>query len=228
MYLRGICEELTGRALKEFIRCGETVAAKEGYLPARDGRNRIALSRRHAIQACGDSLHRLGVEYIDLYQILRFDAKMPLEETLAALDQLAHDGKVRYLGTTSPYAWQLMKALSVSERNGWARFVSIQHHHNLLDREEEREVLPLCRDEERGVIPWPPQAREWLARTAAKTRVRSTAWAANDEYAHQTYDEDANRDIVDALDLVLTRASECSSRRPIGRSRFSDTKESAS
>jgi aryl-alcohol dehydrogenase-like predicted oxidoreductase len=204
MYSLGVSEEITGRALKEFTRRDETVIATKVYFPAREGPNLKGLSRKHIIQACDDSLRRLGVDYIDLYQIHRFDPATPLEETLAALNQLVHDGKVRYLGASSGYAWQLMKALSVSERKGWARFVSMQNHYNLLYREEEREVLPLCRDEGLGVIPWSPQARGWLARPAAETRARSTARLTGDEFGHQMYDEHANWTIVNAVETVAT------------------------
>jgi len=204
MYSHGVSEEITGRALKEFTRRDETVIATKVYFPTRDGPNLQGLSRKHVLQACDDSLKRLGVDYIDLYQIHRFDPDTPLEETLAALDQLVHDGKVRYLGASSGYAWRLMKALSVSEQNGWARFVSMQNHYNLLYREEEREVLPLCREEGLGVIPWSPQARGWLTRPAGQTRAGQTARTAGDEFGHKMYDEDANWAIVDAVETVAT------------------------
>src|SRR6185312_13394572 len=122
----------------------------------RSAPNMRGLSRKHIVQACEASLTRLGIETIDLYQIHRFDADVPIDETLAALDLLVHQGKVRYIGASSGYAWQMAQALSASERNGWARFVSMQNHYNLVYREEEREMIPLCRAEGIGIIPWSP------------------------------------------------------------------------
>ena len=202
MYSRGVSEEITGRALKELTRRDEVVIATKAYFPLREGQNLGGLSRKHLLHACDDSLRRLGVDYIDLYQVHRFDHNTPLEETLGALDQLVHDGKVRYLGASSGYAWQLMKTLSVSERNGWARFVSMQDHYNLLYREEEREVLPLCREEGLGVIPWSPQARGWLSRPAAQTRAAQTARTLGDAYGHEMYDGHVDWAIVDAVESV--------------------------
>ena len=164
MYSLGVSEEVTGRALREYARMDEVVLASKVYWPMGEGPNLSGLSRKHVVQACEASLRRLGVETIDLYQIHRFDARTPIEETLSALDQLVRQGKVRYIGASSGYAWQMARALSASERNGWARFVSMQNHYNLVYREEEREMIPLSLAEGVGIIPWSPLARGLLAR----------------------------------------------------------------
>jgi len=147
MYSLGVSEEVTGRALREHGRMDEIVLATKVFWPMGKGPNQSGLSRKHVVQACEASLRRLGVETIDLYQIHRFDPATPIDETLAALDHLVHAGKVRYIGASSGWAWQMAQALSASERNGWARFVSMQNHYNLVYREEEREMIPLCRAE---------------------------------------------------------------------------------
>src|SRR5947209_12365788 len=156
MYSLGQSEEITGRALRSMANLNEIVIASKVFYPMTDRPNMGGLSRKHIVQGCEASLRRLGVETIDLYQIHRLDGSTPMEETLAALDHLVHTGKVRYIGASSMYAWQLMRALSISERNGWARFVSMQNHYNLLYREEEREMIPLCREEGLGIIPGAP------------------------------------------------------------------------
>jgi len=159
MYSLGMSEEVTGRALRAMANLDEIVIATKVFWPMSDAPNRQGLSRKHIVQSCEGSLRRLGVETIDLYQIHRFDHAVPIEETLGALEQLVNQGKVRYLGASSGYAWELMRALSVSERNGWARFISMQPQYNLLYREEEREMIPLCHAEGLGLVPWSPIAR---------------------------------------------------------------------
>jgi aryl-alcohol dehydrogenase-like predicted oxidoreductase len=158
------------------------------------------LSRKHVVQSCEGSLRRLGVDAIDLYQIHRFDATTPIDETLAALDHLVHQGKVRYIGASSGYAWQLMRALSVSERNGWARFVSLQPQYNLLYREEERETIPLCREEGLGIIPWSPLARGLLTRPREKSKGATTR-STNDPHADRLY-ASADWHVVDVVERV--------------------------
>ena len=175
MYSLGVSEEVTGRALRELARLDEVVIATKVFFPMGDGPNLRGLGRKHVVQGCEASLKRLGVDTIDLYQLHRFDPTTPIEETLEALDLLVRQGKVRYLGASSAWAWQLARALGASERHGWPRFVSMQNHYNLIYREEEREMLPLCAAEGLGVIPWSPLARGRLART-----VESTARAQND------------------------------------------------
>jgi len=156
--------EITGRWLKEYANRDEVVIATKVFFGPGDRPNMSGLSRKHIQQACEASLRRLGVEVIDLYQIHRLDPHTPLEETLAALDQVVRQGKVRYIGASSMYAWQFMKALGLSDQHGWVRFVSMQNHYNLLYREEEREMMPLCEAEGVGMIPWSPLARGVLAR----------------------------------------------------------------
>ena len=162
VYSLGVSEEITGRAVREFANRDEAVVATKVRLRMGTGPNRGGLSAKHIVQSCEASLRRLGVERIDLYQIHRADPNTPVEETLAALDRLVHDGKVLYIGASSMFAWELMKMLSVSEQRGWARFVSMQNHYNLVYREEEREMMPLCVDQGIGVIPWSPLARGLL------------------------------------------------------------------
>lgn len=201
MYSLGRSEEITGRALREHARMDEVVIATKVFFPLRDGPNQGGLSRKHIQQACEASLRRLGVDTIDLYQIHRFDPDTPIEETLAALDQLVRQGKVRYIGASSGYAWQLARALSISERSGWARFVSMQNHYNLIYREEEREMIPLCRSEGLGVIPWSPLARGILARAELQG---DTTRAETDTYGQTLYEgsEAADQQVLIAVRRV--------------------------
>ena len=201
MYSMGTSEEITGRALSEMAKMEEIVLATKVHFPMGDGPNMGGLSRKHIVQGCEASLKRLGVETIDLYQIHRFKSTVPIEETLAALDHLVKQGKVRYIGASSGYAWQMAKALSLSERNGWARFISMQNHYNLIYREEEREMIPLCVAEGVGVIPWSPLARGRLARTTPSPTAGTTR-AENDQYAVDLYDSPADLDVVQAVRKV--------------------------
>jgi aryl-alcohol dehydrogenase-like predicted oxidoreductase len=203
MYSDGASEEVTGRALREYGRMEEVVLATKVYNPMGEGPNMKGLSRKHIVQGCEASLRRLGVETIDLYQIHRFDPSTPIEETLAALDHLVHSGKVRYIGASSGWAWVMARALSVSERNGWARFVSMQNHYNLLYREEEREMIPLCEAEGIGVIPWSPLARGLLAGSRSSLQDReATTRAATDEFGHTLYGGPGDWEIVEAVRAV--------------------------
>lgn len=201
MYSMGVSEEITGRALREMANMEEIVLATKAHFPMGDGPNMGGLSRKHLVQGCEASLKRLGVETIDLYQIHRFKGDVPIEETLAALDHLVHQGKVRYIGASSGYAWQMAKALSASERNGWARFISMQNHYNLVYREEEREMIPLCVDEGVGVIPWSPLARGRLARTTPSP-TEGTTRADNDQYAVELYDSPSDLAVIAAVRRV--------------------------
>lgn len=162
VYSLGVSEEITGKAVKEYANRDEAVVATKVRMRMGQGPNRGGLSAKHIVQSCEASLKRLRLERIDLYQIHRADASTPVDETLAALDRLVQDGKVLYIGASSMFAWELMKMLSVSERNGWARFISMQNHYNLVYREEEREMMPLCADQGIGAIPWSPLARGLL------------------------------------------------------------------
>jgi len=197
MYSLGVSEEVTGRALREFARMDEVVLATKVFFGMRgEAPNMVGLSRKHVIQGCEASLKRLGVETIDLYQVHRFDPATPIDETLEALDLLVRQGKVRYIGASSTYAWQMMKALAISDRRGLARFVSMQNHYNLLYREEEREMMPLCREEGLGVIPWSPLARGVLVRPVAERT--ATARGGSDKLTPELYDHPGDTEIVEA------------------------------
>ncbi len=206
VYSLGVSEEITGRAVHEYAVRDEAVVATKCRMRMGTGPNRGGLSAKHIIQSCEASLRRLGLDRIDLYQIHRADPSTPVEETLAALHRLVQDGKVLYLGASSMFAWELMKMLSVSERNGWARFVSMQNHYNLVYREEEREMMPLCVDQGVGVIPWSPLARGLL--TGKRSRGMHAA-SARDEHdaplADELYDHDSDWDVVDATARVAER-----------------------
>jgi len=203
MYSMGVSEEVTGRALREMANIEEVVLATKVHFPMADGPNMGGISRKHIVQGCEASLHRLGVETIDLYQIHRFKSSVPIEETLGALDHLVHQGKVRYIGASSGYAWQMARALSVSERRGWARFISMQNHYNLVYREEEREMIPLCVEEGIGLIPWSPLARGRLARTTASPTTGTTR-ADSDTYAVDLYDSPSDLKVIEAVRKVAT------------------------
>jgi 1-deoxyxylulose-5-phosphate synthase len=203
MYSLGVSEEITGRALREMARLDEIVIATKVFWPMGDGQNMAGLSRKHVIQACEASLRRLGIDTIDLYQIHRFDRETPIDETLRALDDLVRAGKVRYIGASSGPAWQMMKALGLSERNGWARFVSMQNHYNLLYREEEREMIPLCEAEGIAVNPWSPLARGLLARAEDRFGEQSgTSRGATDTIGPKLYDAPEDADVVAAVRRV--------------------------
>jgi 1-deoxyxylulose-5-phosphate synthase len=178
IYSLGVSEEITGRLLARFAERDQIVIATKVLGRMGEGPNRSGLSRKHVFDQCTASLRRLGTDHIDLYQIHRFDPGTPIEETLEALHDLVKAGYVRYLGASTMAAWQFMKMLGVSERRGWARFVSMQDHYNLVDRETEREMMPLCRAEGIGVIPWSPLARGYLTR-------RPTERAATTRGAHE-------------------------------------------
>lgn len=204
VYSIGVSEEITGRALRKYAKLDEVMIATNVFNPMRgDAPNMGGLSRKHIVQGCEASLKRLGVDTIDLYQIHRFDPHTPMEETLEALHHLVQQGKVRYLGASSMYSWQFAKMLSTSERNGWARFVSMQNHYNLVYREEEREMLPLCEAEGIGVMPWSPLARglQSGSRKSLDDR-KSTPRAGSDAYAEALYDNPNDWDVVEAVKRV--------------------------
>jgi len=208
MYSLGVSEEVTGRWLREYGNLDEIVVATKVYFPMSDRPNMGGLSRKHIQQACEDSLRRLGVDTIDLYQIHRLDPNTPMEEMLAALDHLVTQGKVRYIGASSMYAWQFQKLLALSEHNQWARFVSMQNHYNLVYREEEREMIPLCGDQGVGVIPWSPLARGMLAGTRSKLGDGSTSRSSSDGLDQILYDQPSDWDVVDAVKKVATERGE--------------------
>jgi aryl-alcohol dehydrogenase-like predicted oxidoreductase len=202
MYSLGASEEVTGRWLREYAVRDEVVIATKVFFPANDRPNMGGLSRKHIQQACEASLRRLGVEAIDLYQIHRLDPNTPIEETLAALDQLVAQGKVRSIGASSTYAWELMKALAISERRGFARFATMQNHYNLVYREEEREMIPLCESEGIALIPWSPLARGMLAGTRQKLGDDSTTRSKSDGLDRILYDQPSDWDVVEAVRAV--------------------------
>jgi aryl-alcohol dehydrogenase-like predicted oxidoreductase len=200
MYSLGVSEEITGRALREYAKLDECVLATKVYFPLKKQPNMGGLSRKHIQQGCDASLKRLGVDTIDLYQVHRFDPHTPIDETLAALDYLVRQGKVRYIGASSTAAWKFAQSLSTSEQNGWARFVTMQNHYNLIYREEEREMIPLCQAEGVAVIPWSPLARGLLAGTRRSADDQtSTKRAESDDYARQLYDHPGDMEIVEAV-----------------------------
>jgi len=200
MYSLGVSEEITGRALRSMARLDEIVIGTKACYPMGEGPNMRGLSRKHVVQACEASLRRLGVETIDLYQIHRFDPETPIEETLGALELLVQHGKVRYIGASSGYAWQVMQALGVSDRKGWTRLVSVQPQYNLLYREEERETIPLCRAEGLGIIPWSPLARGALTRPRDRSK-GATKRSSNDPHADRLY-ANADWSIVDVVERI--------------------------
>jgi aryl-alcohol dehydrogenase-like predicted oxidoreductase len=204
MYSNGSSEEILGRALGEFADRDDVVIATKLRHPMRPGPNGKGLSRKAIMTEVDHSLERLGTDYIDLYQVHRNDHSTPLEETLEALSDLVKSGKVRYLGASSMFAWEFAKALHLQKQNGWARFVSMQDHYNLLAREEEREMIPLCIDEGVGAIVWSPLARGRLSRPWDDAR--ATARSESDgDYADLLYtpaEEASNRAIIDAVGEV--------------------------
>jgi aryl-alcohol dehydrogenase-like predicted oxidoreductase len=200
VYSDGTSEEILGKVLVPAIPREELVLATKVHGRMREGPNGAGLSRKAILQELDASLRRLRVDYVDLYQIHRFDPTTPLEETLEALSDAVKSGKVRYIGASSMYAWQFAKALFTSELHGWVRFVSMQNHYNLLYREEEREMLPLCADQGIAVIPWSPLARGRLARAWGEETERSRT----DEFGRRLY-SDSDRRIVEAVSSVAGR-----------------------
>jgi aryl-alcohol dehydrogenase (NADP+) len=202
MYSVGVSEEILGRALKDFASRDRVVIATKVFNPMGDDRNQRGLSRKHIKHAIDDSLRRLGTDYVDLYQIHRFDYDTPIEETLEALDAIVRSGKALYIGASSMYAWQFARMLYVAEQLGFSRFVTMQNHYNLIYREEEREMIPLCQEEGIGIIPWSPLARGFLAGTRTKAEYGSTVRARTDDYAQRMYYQDSDFAVVDALSAV--------------------------
>ncbi len=207
MYSRGLCEELVGRVLGELASRDELVIATKLFFPLRDGgANRAGLSRKRILDCVDASLRRLGSDYIDLYQIHRFDPETPLDETLRALDDCVRAGKVRYLGASSGMAWELARALYRADALGLSRFVSMQNHYNLVFRDEEREVLPLCRAEGLGVIPYSPLARGFLAGTRHRGDWQRTLRARTDAFGQAEPFRDCDYAVLQA---VIEVAAEC-------------------
>jgi aryl-alcohol dehydrogenase (NADP+) len=202
VYSDGVSEQVTGHWLKEMARRDDVVIASKVHFPTGKGPNNRGLSRKHIMAAVDQSLKNLGTDYIDLYQIHRFDYATPIEETLEALHDVVKAGKVRYLGASSMWAWQFAKMLGVAERHGWTKFVSMQPQYSLVWREEEREMLPLCRSEGVGVIPWSPLARGFLAGASATPRTGPTERNRTDAQAAQYYYTPADHAVVQAVGEV--------------------------
>lgn len=201
VYSRGVSEEVLGRAVKEHMRRHEAVIATKVFNAMSKDPNDRGLSRKHIFEAIDASLKRLGTDYVDLYQIHRWDDATPPEETLEALNDVVRAGKALYIGASSMHAWQFMKALGLQRRFGWAPFVSMQNHYNLLYREEEREMMPLCRSEGIGVMPWSPLARGRLTRPAGESTLR----ADTDDYARELYGAEAEGRIIGAVAAIAAQ-----------------------
>ncbi|MDE3172332.1 MAG: aldo/keto reductase [Gemmatimonadota bacterium] len=204
VYSVGASEEVTGRALRDFARREEVVLATKVWGRMRPGPNGQGLSRKAILHEIDASLARLGTDYVDLYQIHRWDPETPIEETMEALHDVVRAGKARYVGASSMHAWQFATAQHVAERNGWTKFVSMQNHYNLLYREEEREMAPLCRERGVGMIPWSPLARGRLARAPGAA---GTARSEADRFGKTLYAAmaDADAQVLAALDAAATR-----------------------
>src|SRR5579859_2234014 len=199
-YSDGVTEQITGRVLgRLFARRDDYVLASKVYFPMGEGPNDRGLSRKHILSAIDASLRRLGTDYVDLYQIHRWDYDTPIEETMEALHDVVRSGKARYIGASSMFAWQFAKAQHAAERHGWTRFVSMQNHYNLVYREEEREMIPLCADRGVAVLPYSPLARGVLAGNRGRSGERHTARAGSDPLSDRKYNADADFDVVDRL-----------------------------
>ncbi|WP_136605356.1 aldo/keto reductase [Paenibacillus dokdonensis] len=208
VYSDGTSEEIVGRALKDYANRDEIVLATKVHFRMHPGPNGAGLSRKAIMSEIDKSLKRLGTDYVDLYQIHRWDYNTPIEETMEALHDVVKAGKARYIGASAMYAWQFLKALHVAEKNGWTRFISMQNHLNLIYREEEREMLPLCREEKIGVIPYSPLASGRLTRDWAETTHRSET----DQVQKSKYDATANADR-----LVVEQVADIAEKRGVPR-----------
>jgi aryl-alcohol dehydrogenase (NADP+) len=202
VYSVGVSEEVTGKALKEYAQRDAVVIATKVYSPMGGGPNERGLGRKHIFASIDSSLRRLQTDYVDLYQIHRWDDETPIEETLDALNDVVRAGKARYIGASSMASWQFAKALYLSDARGWARFVSMQNHYNLVYREEEREMIPLCIDEGVGVIPWSPLARGFLAGNRTTDKSGETMRSKSDQFAHQMYYSEADFAVLRATQEV--------------------------
>ena len=203
VYSLGASEEITGRAIREFASSrDEVVLATKVFNPMSAGHNDAGLSRKHIMASIDRSLKRLGTDYVDLYQIHRFDPNTPIEETVEALNDVVRAGKALYVGASSMYAWQFLKMLETQQRRGFARFVTMQNHYNLVYREEEREMNPLCLAEGVGLIPWSPLARGFLAgnrKSNEDKQKAETVRARTDDFAHKLYYRESDFTVVDRI-----------------------------
>ncbi|HEX5474808.1 MAG TPA: aldo/keto reductase [Vicinamibacterales bacterium] len=203
MYSLGRSEEVLGRALRDFASRDQVVVATKAFFPMSKDPNDRGLSRKHLLTAIDRSLQRLGTDYVDLYQIHRLDPDTPLEEMLRGLDDIVRSGKARYIGASTMFAWQLAKALYLADVRGWTRFVSMQNHYNLVYREEEREMVPLCLEEGIGIVPWSPLARGFLAGNRPRgSGDGETLRARTDDWGRNLYQLDADYDVVERAQAV--------------------------
>jgi aryl-alcohol dehydrogenase-like predicted oxidoreductase len=201
-YSRGASEVATGRILPQFLSRDEMVVATKVFMPMTPGENGGGLSRKHILSAIDASLQRLDMDYVDLYQIHRWDGRTPIEETMEALHDVVRAGKARYIGASSMFAWQFAKAQHVASTHGWTRFVSMQNHYNLIYREEEREMIPQCLDQGVGVIPWSPLARGVLAGNRSRAGEKRTTRSETDQFTDYLYSQPTDFDVVDAVGEV--------------------------
>ncbi len=205
IYSAGISEEVTGRALRDFAKRDEVVIATKVFNPMGSKPNQGGLSRKHIMQGIDDSLRRLGTDYVDLYQIHRWDTSTPVEETMEALHDVVKAGKARYIGASSMFVWQFVKAQYIVDIHGWTRFVSMQNHYNLVYREEDREMNPYCREEGVGIIPWSPLARGFLAGNRSHEKGGESIRSKTDAFAHTMYYQDNDFDTLDRVLEVAKR-----------------------
>ncbi len=205
VYSLGESERIVGRALKDYAKRHEIILATKVFNPMSDDVNDRGLSRKHIMDAIDASLQRLGTDYVDLYQIHRFDPETPVEETMEALHDVVKAGKARYIGASSMYAWQFAKMQHAADTHGWTRFVSMQNHYNLVYREEEREMIPLCIDQGIGLIPWSPLARGFLAGNRTQDKGGETTRSRSDNFAHSMYYKDSDFAIVDRVTALAGR-----------------------
>jgi aryl-alcohol dehydrogenase-like predicted oxidoreductase len=203
-YSQGASEIATGRLLSKLLTREEYVLATKVFMPMTPGENGGGLSRKHILSAIDASLERLRLDYVDLYQIHRWDNRVPIEETMEALHDVVRAGKARYIGASSMFAWQFAKAQHVADTHGWTRFVSMQNHYNLVYREEEREMLPLCVDQGVGVIPWSPLARGVLAGTRTRGGERLTTRSGTDQFTDYLYNQPTDFDVVERVAEVAS------------------------
>jgi len=198
-YSKGASEVATGRLLSKFLSRDEVVVATKVFMPMTPGENGGGLSRKHILSAIDASLARLGMDYVDLYQIHRWDPRTPIEETMEALHDVVRAGKARYIGASSMYAWQFAQAQHAADLNHWTRFVSMQNHYNLIYREEEREMIPQCIDQGVGIIPWSPLARGVLAGNRSRTGEKRTTRSGTDDFTDYLYNQPTDFDVVERV-----------------------------
>jgi 1-deoxyxylulose-5-phosphate synthase len=201
-YSGGASEVATGRLVGKYLTRDEAVIATKVFMPMTPGENGGGLSRKHILTAIDASLRRLGMDYVDLYQIHRWDPRTPIAETMGALHEVVQAGKARYIGASSMFSWQFAKAQHTAERQGWTKFISMQNHYNLIYREEEREMIPLCLDEGVGCIPWSPLARGVLAGNRTRDGGRHTTRSTTDPFTDYLYEQPTDFDVVEAAQQV--------------------------